>query len=76
MIVESSYALISDQTINMVKTKGYIKMKQLERQLMILNTLQTEVVKNLEKLKRKGKQKNKKKLNLFDCLNQSTMIDQ
>ena len=48
MIVESSYALISDQTINMVKTKGYIRMKQLERQLMILNTLQTEVVKNLE----------------------------
>lgn len=48
MVVESAYALISDQTINMVKTKGYVKIKQLERQLMILNTLQTEVVKNLE----------------------------
>tara|TARA_B100000674_G_scaffold155390_1_gene123991 strand:+ start:6678 stop:7700 length:1023 start_codon:yes stop_codon:yes gene_type:complete len=48
IIVESEYALTSDQTVNMVKTKGYIKMKQLERKLFILNSLQSEVIKNLE----------------------------
>ena len=48
LILESEYALTSDMSINVVKSKGHIKMKRIERQLIILNTLQGEIIKNLE----------------------------
>jgi uncharacterized protein involved in exopolysaccharide biosynthesis len=47
-LVESEYALVFDKNVNVVKSRGHIKMKQLERKLLILNSLQGEIVKNLE----------------------------
>ena len=48
IVLESKYALTSDKSINIVKSRGHITMKRIERQLFILNTVQSEIIKNLE----------------------------